>query len=113
MRQCPFCAEEIQDEAQVCKHCKRELVVRGQGFQLGRVLGLLVFLAGLGGMLFAVNMDTTVEVPMQYVNGIEGGIGGGRVNNIGLMNDKNNYMTGSGVAIVAGILLIGLAGRNK
>jgi nucleoid-associated protein YgaU len=26
MKKCPFCAEDIQDQATVCKHCKRSLV---------------------------------------------------------------------------------------
>jgi membrane protein YdbS with pleckstrin-like domain len=31
VRQCPFCAEEIQDEARVCKHCGRELYFEEAG----------------------------------------------------------------------------------
>lgn len=57
-------------------------------------LGTLILFAGVAGLLFALNMDTSVST------------GFGSVNNLGLMNDKQNYIIVSALAIIVGLLMI-------
>ena len=73
---------------------------------LFRILGVCLLLGGIGGGVYYSQQDTTVAVPSATILGQT--IGGGRVNNIGLMNDKQNGLMMSVGAAVVGALLLGI-----
>ena len=67
-----------------------------------RIIGLFLILVGFVGFLEAWQMDTTVEAHDRY-----------RVYNIGLMDERRNYLMASGVGIVVGVLLFGFGTLAK
>lgn len=69
-----------------------------------RKIGIFVLVLGLIGLIFTLNMDTTVESGR--------GFDRSRVHNIGLMNEKQNYLLVSVAMAIAGVVILALGGRK-
>jgi hypothetical protein len=107
---CPDCRKRVSDRAVNCIHCgcplhsetKRDggkgVSVAESGGHGAGGLGWLLLLGGVAGAVFALMM--TVSVGTEY---------GPDVVNIGLMDDRRNYLIVSGLACVIGVILVATA----
>jgi hypothetical protein len=73
-------------------------------------LGIILLIIGIGLAVYALSMDTSVQV--DYPMGNDYGLPE-RVNNIGLMNDKQNYLIFGGLLTVVGIFMAVSGGKSE
>ena len=66
------------------------------------MIGGCLIVVGIIALASSLGMDTTVPSS-----------GGGRVHNMGLMNDKQNYLIVSGIVLLSGIVLVSIPGRRN
>jgi hypothetical protein len=67
-----------------------------------KTIGIVLLVIGSLAFLIGFNMDTSVDTGF-----------GGRINNIGLMNDRQNIIILAGVLTVIGAIFAALASKNK
>lgn len=114
---CPFCAEEILIDAKKCKHCNEWIKPQFNNLQqqnnnkniLKKDFGLagygvlFLLLGGTAAFYFFLFFDTSVEVPSHDFFGKT--YGGGRINNLGLMQDRQNGIIISSVFAIIGAIM--------
>jgi hypothetical protein len=71
-------------------------------------IGIVIAVIGSVLLVIAINFNTSLEVPGGGTYGIPS-----RVNNLGLMDERRNYMLVAGLLILCGVLLIGFGSVKK
>jgi hypothetical protein len=85
-----------------------------------KAFGLILIAVGVCGLLVALNLDTTMD-PEHAAKTIgfgefsthTPGVPSQRVHNIGLMDQRRNWLTVSAVVFLSGIILFGLGSLGE
>ncbi|MDQ7032724.1 MAG: hypothetical protein Q9M37_08455 [Desulfonauticus sp.] len=80
-----------------------------------KTIGTILIIIGLIWGVFSFNIDTSIEVGGESYGSGEYvfKIPKTRVNNFGLMNDKQNNISGAGITLVIGVILFIFGGRKE
>lgn len=116
--ECPECTEVVSSEAPACPHCGITTAAHIHAAPAAKSIwtrrlafGDLLVVGGIGTLLYYYAcFDTSVEVPKQVILGQV--IGGMRVNNLGLMSDRQNGILIGLALIVFGLILGAIRRRN-
>lgn len=75
-------------------------------------IGILLVIIGIVGLLWSSTIDTTVKVEdKNYGYGIK--TEDMRVHNIGLMNEKQNYIILSSIILLSGVIMTSISSLHK
>lgn len=72
-----------------------------------KTLGIFLLSIGIIWGVVTFNLETTVETEDQYIAGIY--IPGGKIHNIGKMDEKRNHLILSALLIITGVVLFGFS----
>ena len=103
-------ASEMNAAQERCLSCEMP-AMPSPGLSGVQILGLMALLSGLAGLVFFLQMDTSILTEREYIAGRL--IGGARVHNLSLASQREAGLIASGVVAVIGTLLIMLAGRGR